>query len=110
MHMACGHITATAVTSAGLVISQAKFDVAMAQKKALEDDAAATQRRMDSANALLSALAGEEGRWTQQSHEFNDTIQRLTGNPHSKLAFLLVCVSGVQIDAFSERTLANFTA
>lgn len=64
-----------------LIDAQAKFDVAMAQKKALEDDAASTQRRMDSANALLSALAGEEGRWMQQSHEFNDTIQRLTGEP-----------------------------
>ena len=51
----------------------------MAQKQALEDDATATQRKMDSANALLSALAGEEGRWTQQSKEFDDTIQKLTG-------------------------------
>ena len=58
---------------------QASFDAAMAQKQALEDDATATQRKMDSANALLSALAGEEGRWTQQSKEFNDTIQKLTG-------------------------------
>ena len=51
----------------------------MAQKKALEDDAAATQRRMDAANTLLGALAGEEARWTQQSRQFDDTIQRLTG-------------------------------
>ncbi len=58
---------------------QASFDAAMAQKQALEDDATATQRKMDSANALLSALAGEEGRWTQQSKEFDDTIQKLTG-------------------------------
>lgn len=65
----------------------------MAQKKALEDDAAATQRRMDSANALLSALAGEEGRWTKQSHEFNDTIQRLTGNApfHGEMFLLMFC-------------------
>ncbi|DBA69380.1 TPA: Dynein gamma chain, flagellar outer arm [Trebouxia sp. C0005] len=59
---------------------QASFDAAMAQKQALEDDATATQRKMDSANALLSALAGEEGRWTQQSKEFDDTIQKLTGD------------------------------
>lgn len=51
----------------------------MAQKQALEDDATATQRKMDSANALINALAGEESRWTQQSKEFDDTIQRLTG-------------------------------
>jgi Microtubule-binding stalk of dynein motor len=60
---------------------QASFDAAMAQKQALEDDATATQRKMDSANALLGALAGEEARWTQQSKEFDDTIQRLTGQP-----------------------------
>ena len=61
------------------LLLQASFDAAMAQKQALEDDATATQRKMDSANALLSALAGEEGRWTQQSKEFDDTIQKLTG-------------------------------
>ena len=51
----------------------------MRQKKALADDAAATQMRMDSANALLSALAGEEARWTVQSAAFASTIERLTG-------------------------------
>ncbi len=51
----------------------------MQSKTALEADAAATQRRMDSANALLSALSGEEGRWTQQSSAFDATIQKLTG-------------------------------
>lgn len=58
---------------------QAQFEAAMQSKAALEADAAATQRRMDSANALLNALAGEEGRWTQQSSAFDTTIQRLTG-------------------------------
>ena len=61
---------------------QAQFDLAMQSKATLEADAAATQRRMDSANALLSALAGEEGRWTQQSSAFDATIQRLTGALH----------------------------
>ena len=37
---------------------------------------------MDAANALLGALAGEEERWTRQSREFDDTIQRLTGALH----------------------------
>ena len=58
---------------------QAQFESAMQSKTALEADAAATQKRMDSANALLSALAGEEGRWTQQSQAFDTTIQCLTG-------------------------------
>ena len=59
---------------------QAKFDAAMAEKKRLEDDAAATQRKMDSATALISALAGEEVRWTEQSKQFDLQIQRLTGD------------------------------
>lgn len=37
---------------------QAQFDAAMAQKQLLETDAAACQRKMDSAAALLHALAG----------------------------------------------------
>ena len=59
--------------------AQAQFEAAMRQKKELADDAAQTKARMDSANALLSALAGEEGRWTAQSQAFDTTIQRLTG-------------------------------
>ena len=67
---------------------QAKFDQAMAQKQALEDDAVATQRKMDSANALITALAGEEIRWTAQSKEFDQTIQRLTGDCAMASAFV----------------------
>lgn len=40
---------------------QAQFDVAMQQKQLLEDDAAACQKKMDSAAALLHALAGTQG-------------------------------------------------
>lgn len=56
--------------------------------QALEDDAAATQKKMDSANALLTALAGEEVRWTAQSKEFDLTIQRLTGDCAMASAFV----------------------
>lgn len=58
---------------------QTQFEAAMRQKKMLADDAEATQIRMDSANALLSALAGEEARWTAQSAAFASTIEKLTG-------------------------------
>lgn len=51
----------------------------MRQKQQLEDDAAATKKKMEGANALLGALAGEEARWTEQSKAFDDRIQRLTG-------------------------------
>ena len=62
-------------------LSQARFDSAIRQKQALEDDAASTARRMAAANALLGARAGEEARWTQLSKDFDDQTQRLTGAP-----------------------------
>ena len=68
-----------AVVQSELDSMQAQFEAAMQTKTTLEADAAATQKRMDNANALLGALAGEETRWTQQSQAFDATIQRLTG-------------------------------
>jgi chromosome segregation ATPase len=50
-----------AVVQAKLDEMQAQFDAAMAQKQLLEDDAAACQKKMDSAAALLHALAGALG-------------------------------------------------
>ena len=61
----------------------------MRQKQQLEDDAAATKKKMEGANALLGALAGEETRWTEQSKAFDDRIQRLTGVTNSHLPSLL---------------------
>jgi dynein heavy chain len=69
-----------AEVQAGLDAMQAKFDEAMAEKQRLIDDAAATQARMDAATALITALAGEEVRWTEQSKQFAAQIQRLTGD------------------------------
>jgi dynein heavy chain len=43
---------------------------------------------MDSATALLHALAGEELRWTAQSKEFDSQIQRLTGDCAVASAFV----------------------
>lgn len=37
---------------------QVQFEAAMQTKKTLEEDATATQRRMDSANLLLQELSG----------------------------------------------------
>uniref|UniRef100_A0A061RL16 Flagellar outer dynein arm heavy chain gamma n=1 Tax=Tetraselmis sp. GSL018 TaxID=582737 RepID=A0A061RL16_9CHLO len=69
-----------AVVQGKLDEMQAQFDAAMAEKQKLEEDAANTQKKMDAANALIHALAGEEQRWTEQSKEFDDMIQRLTGD------------------------------
>ena len=57
-----------------------RFPASPPRPQALEEDAAATQRRMDAANALISALGGEEVRWTAQSRLFDDVIDRLTGD------------------------------
>lgn len=57
-----------AIVQARLDEMQAQFDAAMAQKQLLEDDAAACQKKMDSAAALLHALAGGCGSCSADSH------------------------------------------
>jgi dynein heavy chain, axonemal len=59
---------------------QARLDAAVAQKQALEDDAAATRRKMDNAATLLAALGGEEARWVAQSSEIREATNRLAGD------------------------------
>ncbi|XP_068084800.1 dynein axonemal heavy chain 8 [Anabrus simplex] len=59
---------------------QANFDQAMAEKQAVLDDAAACQRKMDAATALINGLAGEKKRWTEQSAQFKSEIERLVGD------------------------------
>ena len=50
----------------------------MASKQRIQQDAEATQKRMDAANRLINGLAGEKRRWTAQSDAFADEIKRLT--------------------------------
>ena len=69
-----------ATVQASLDKMQAEFDAAMAEKQRLEQDAVMTQRKADSANALIAALSGEEIRWTEQSTMFDDQIQKLSGD------------------------------
>ena len=67
---------------------QAKYDAAMADKQALQDDADQCKRRMDAANTLISGLGGEKERWTEQKAEFEATILRLAGDVSIATAFL----------------------
>ncbi|GBG77441.1 hypothetical protein CBR_g23890 [Chara braunii] len=83
---------------------QAQFEAAMKEKRKLEEDADKTQKRMDAANSLINALAGEEVRWTSQSHEFAATIQQLTGD--CALASSFVSYAGTFNKEFRE-TLIN---
>jgi dynein heavy chain len=70
---------------------QAQFDAAMKEKRGLEEDANLTQRKMDTATALIKALAGEETRWTAQSNEFAATIQKLAGDCALASSFVSYC-------------------
>lgn len=55
---------------------QAKFDAAMKEKQDLLDDAESCKRKMEAASALIGGLGGEKVRWTQQSKEFLEQINR----------------------------------
>ncbi|XP_065179973.1 dynein axonemal heavy chain 5-like [Sycon ciliatum] len=67
---------------------QMKYENAMAEKQALIDDAELCRRKMGSATALIEGLSGEKERWTQQSKEFDEQIQRLVGDVLLCTAFL----------------------
>lgn len=67
---------------------KAKLDEAMSEKKALEDDANRTKRRMEAAEALINGLSGERERWTEDSKRFDDRIKRLIGDVAIVATFL----------------------
>ncbi|XP_064640332.1 dynein axonemal heavy chain 5-like isoform X2 [Lineus longissimus] len=73
---------------AELDIVQAQYDAAMAEKQRLMDDAETCRRKMGAASALISGLAGEKERWTEQSKEFKEQIGRLVGDVLACTAFL----------------------
>eukprot|EP00762_Andalucia_godoyi_P000483 ANDGO_03248.mRNA.1 Dynein gamma chain len=70
---------------------QSEFDAMMRKKQELQDDADRTRKRMESANNLIGALAGEKDRWTQQSKEFADRTRRLIGDVGCVCAFISYC-------------------
>ena len=77
-----------AQAQASLDEMQERFDKAMADKQKLQDDADNTKKKMDAANALINGLSGEKIRWTQQSKEFDDQIDRLVGDCAIACAFM----------------------
>ena len=52
----------------------------MGHKKALEDDAASCQKKMDNASALIDGLGGEKIAWGEAESQFSDQIRRLVGD------------------------------
>jgi len=85
---------------------QLKFDTAMAEKQKLQDEADLTKKRMDAANALISGLAGEKVRWTEQSAEFADEISRLVGD--CALACAFMSYSGPFNKAFRDKLVQEY--
>nr|CAD7399061.1 unnamed protein product [Timema poppensis] len=59
---------------------RAEFDKAMADKQAVQDEADLVMRKMNAASALITGLADEKVRWTEQSAAFKSEIERLVGD------------------------------
>jgi len=84
----------------------AELGKAQAKMKALQDSAAAMQRQMDAANKLLSGLAGENARWTEDSKNFALRRKRLVGDVGCICAFVVYC--GPFNSEFRDRLYLNF--
>ena len=67
---------------------QAAFEAQMADKTAIEENAARTRSKMQQATALIDGLAGERKRWTNDSREFADRKRRLPGDCALACAFV----------------------
>uniref|UniRef100_A0A1A9WR67 AAA+ ATPase domain-containing protein n=1 Tax=Glossina brevipalpis TaxID=37001 RepID=A0A1A9WR67_9MUSC len=67
---------------------QQQFDEAIAKKNAVLEEAQKCQDKMDAATALISGLAGEKIRWTEQIAQFKSETERLVGDVILLTAFL----------------------
>jgi dynein heavy chain len=67
------------------------FDDQMAEKERIEQGAAALERKMEQASALINGLAGERIRWTEDSNNFADVKRRLVGDSAVACAFMSYC-------------------
>ncbi|XP_037951167.1 dynein heavy chain 8, axonemal [Teleopsis dalmanni] len=65
-----------------------EFNEAMDKKNTVLEDARKCQDKMDKATALITGLAGEKTRWTEQIAQFKSETERLVGDSLYLTAFL----------------------
>ncbi|KAF0689476.1 Aste57867_19083 [Aphanomyces stellatus] len=70
---------------------QRDFELQMAEKAKVEENATATRKKMEQATALIQGLAGEKKRWTEESNRFADRKLRLVGDCAVACEFVSYC-------------------